>query len=180
MKNDQNLVWIDMEMTGLSPDSNHILEIACVVTDLHLNIIGEGPVLAIHQPEGILAEMDAWNVKQHTSSGLIARVRASQVTEAEAEKQMLDFLAAFVAAGKSPLCGNSICLDRRFMYRYMPKLEAFFHYRLLDVSTIKELALRWKPELVKGLTKQSKHLALDDIKDSIAELVYYREHFIHA
>jgi oligoribonuclease len=180
MKNDQNLVWIDMEMTGLLPDSHHILEIACVVTDVNLNIIGEGPVLAIHQPEAILAEMDAWNVKQHTRSGLIARVRESRVTEADAEKQILAFLEALVAVGKSPLCGNSICLDRRFMYRYMPKLEAFFHYRLLDVSTIKELALRWKPELLKGLTKQSKHLALDDIKDSIAELVYYREHFIHA
>lgn len=178
MKNNHNLIWIDLEMTGLKPETDRILEIATVVTDLNLNILGQGPVLAIRQDESLLQGMDAWNTKQHNESGLITRVRASNVSEAEAEKQTLDFLRQFVDKGKSPMCGNSICQDRRFLYNYMPELQAFFHYRNLDVSTLKELAQRWQPKLLSGIVKESKHLALDDIKDSINELRYYREHFI--
>lgn len=178
MKNNHNLIWIDLEMTGLKPETDRILEIATVVTDLNLNILGQGPVLAIRQAESLLQGMDAWNTKQHNESGLITRVRASNVSEAEAEKQTLDFLRQFVDKGKSPMCGNSICQDRRFLYNYMPELQAFFHYRNLDVSTLKELAQRWQPKLLSGIVKESKHLALDDIKDSINELRYYREHFI--
>lgn len=177
LKNEKNLVWLDLEMTGLLPE-NHIIEIATVVTDSNLNILAEGPVFAVHQPEAILLEMDDWNVKQHNASGLVERVRRSTVTEAEAEEETLAFLRQWVPEGRSPLCGNSISVDRRFLYRYMPRLEAFFHYRLLDVSTLKELAHRWRPDLMKGFEKQSRHLALDDIKDSIAELVYYRQHFL--
>lgn len=178
MKHNQNLIWIDLEMTGLDPTYDRIIEIATVVTDAHLNVLGEGPVLAIHQPEDRLAGMDEWNTRQHTQSGLVARVRASQWTEAKAEQETINFLKEFVDKGKSPMCGNSICQDRRFLCNYMPELAAYFHYRNMDVSTLKELAARWRPKLLGGFAKQSKHLALDDIKDSIDELTYYRQHFI--
>lgn len=178
MKNNQNLIWIDLEMTGLEPETDRIIEIATVVTDLNLNILAEGPVFAIHQDESRIAGMDAWNTRQHNQSGLVTRIRESNTNESDAELATIDFLKQFIDAGKSPMCGNSICLDRRFLYRYMPHLAGFFHYRNLDVSTLKELALRWQPTLINGFKKHSKHLALDDIKDSIAELAYYREHFI--
>lgn len=179
MKNNHNLIWIDLEMTGLDPVENRIIEIATVVTDPHLNIIGEGPVFAVSQPKALLDGMDSWNTRQHGQSGLVQRVLDSTVDEAQAEQKTIDFLKQFVDKGKSPMCGNSICQDRRFLYNYMPELAAFFHYRNLDVSTLKEMAIRWRPELLKGIVKESKHLALDDIKDSIAELVYYRQHFIN-
>ena len=178
MKNNQNLIWIDLEMTGLSPENDRIIEIATVVTDMQLNILAEGPVLAIHQDEARIAGMDEWNTRQHNQSGLVKRVQESTVTEAQAEKTTIAFLQQYVDKGKSPMCGNSICQDRRFLCNYMPELAAFFHYRNLDVSTLKELALRWRPEILSGVVKQSKHLALDDIKDSIDELAYYRQHFI--
>lgn len=178
MKHKQNLIWIDLEMTGLSPESDRIIEIATIVTDKHLNILAEGPVFAIHQPDARLDAMDEWNTKQHTKSGLIERVRKSKVSEAEAEAKTLAFLKQYVDKGVSPMCGNTICQDRRFLCNYMPELAAFFHYRHIDVSTLKELALRWVPEVPKGFEKQSKHLALEDIKDSIEELIHYREHFI--
>jgi oligoribonuclease len=178
MKNNQNLIWIDMEMTGLLPEHDRIIEIATVVTDMQLNIIAEGPVLAIHQSDARIAGMDEWNTRQHNQSGLVKRVQESTVTEAQAEKATIEFLQQYIDKGKSPMCGNSICQDRRFLCNYMPKLAAFFHYRNLDVSTLKELAMRWRPQLLSGITKQSKHLALDDIKESIEELVYYRQHFI--
>ncbi|WP_435131962.1 oligoribonuclease [Plesiomonas shigelloides] len=174
----ENLIWIDMEMTGLNPDTDKVLEIATIVTDKHLNILAEGPVLAIHQPDDVLAGMDDWCTRTHTESGLVARVRASTCSEAQAEAQTLDFLAQWVPAGASPICGNSIGQDRRFLYRHMPQLEQYFHYRYLDVSTLKELARRWKPEILSGFSKQGTHLALDDIRESIAELRYYRENFI--
>jgi len=173
-----NLIWIDLEMTGLNTDTDHIIEIATVVTDKHLNVLGEGPVLAIHQPEHVLNAMDDWNRKQHGASGLAERVRLSTITAADAEQRTLDFLARFVAPGKSPMCGNSICQDRRFLARQMPRLERYFHYRNLDVSTVKELARRWAPAIYEGVKKESTHLALDDIRDSIRELEYYRRHFI--
>jgi oligoribonuclease len=173
-----NLVWIDLEMTGLVPERHRIIEIATIVTDSQLNVLAEGPVMAIHQPETELAAMDEWNTTQHTRSGLAKRVRASSVTEAEAEKRTLDFLSAWVPAGKSPMCGNSICQDRRFLARWMPALEKHFHYRNLDVSTLKELCVRWAPATAKGFSKESTHLALADIRDSIAELSYYRQNFI--
>jgi oligoribonuclease len=176
--NEFNLVWVDMEMTGLSPETDSIIEVAVVVTDLNLNILAEGPVFAIHQPDEKLNAMDSWNKSTHGRSGLIDRVRASNITEADAEVALVDFLKHFVPSGKSPMCGNSICQDRRFMARNMPKLEAFFHYRNLDVSTLKELCRRWKPELVSGFKKHQKHTALADILESIEELRYYREHFI--
>lgn len=176
--NEFNLVWVDMEMTGLDPDNDRIIEVAVVVTDMELNIIGEGPVFAIHQSDELLDGMDAWNKGTHGRSGLIERVKASTVTEAEAEQALIAFLKPYVPAGKSPMCGNSICQDRRFMARGMPKLEAFFHYRNLDVSTLKELCRRWKPELASGFKKHQKHTALADIIESIEELKYYREHFI--
>ncbi len=178
MKNNQHLIWIDLEMTGLSPERDRILEIATVVTDQHLDVLAEGPVLAIHQPEERLIAMDAWNTKQHHASGLVARVRETSCTEQEAERQTLAFLSTYLDAGKSPMCGNSICQDRRFLANYMPNLAAFFHYRNLDVSTLKELVARWSPTLLSGVKKHSKHLALADIHDSIDELRYYREHFI--
>ncbi len=174
----QNLIWIDLEMTGLIPERHRIIEIATIVTDSQLNVLAEGPVLAIHQPEDELAAMDEWNTRQHGGSGLTKRVRDSQVDEREAQARTLEFLSQWVPPGKSPMCGNSICQDRRFLARWMPELERHFHYRNLDVSTLKELCQRWAPQLAQGLTKQSTHLALDDIRDSIAELVYYRQHFI--
>lgn len=179
MKNNQNLIWIDLEMTGLDTERDYIIEMATVVTDLHLNILAEGPVFAIHQDEAILAGMDAWNTRQHNQSGLVKRVQESHITEAHAEKATLEFLQLYLEKGKSPMCGNSICQDRRFLAKHMPELTAFFHYRNLDVSTLKELAIRWRPQLLSGVVKQSKHLALDDIKDSIEELAYYRQHFIN-
>lgn len=165
-------------MTGLKPDTDHIIEIATVVTDKHLNTLAEGPVLAIHQSDATLDAMDDWNRRQHASSGLAARVRASHTTVAEAERQTLAFLQQWIEPGVSPMCGNSICQDRRFMAREMPTLERYFHYRNLDVSTLKELAKRWAPEVHAGLQKASTHLALDDIRDSIRELAHYRTHFL--
>jgi oligoribonuclease len=176
--NEFNLVWVDMEMTGLDPDTDRIIEVAAVVTDANLNILAQGPVFAIHQPDEILDRMDAWNKGTHGRSGLIDRVKASTITEADAEAALVDFLRHFVPPGKSPMCGNTICQDRRFMARSMQKLEAFFHYRNLDVSTLKELCRRWKPELISGFKKHQKHTALADILESIEELRYYREHFI--
>src|SRR4051812_20210286 len=176
--NDFNLVWIDMEMTGLDPDNDRIIEVAAVVTDPDLNVLAEGPVFAIHQSDETLDKMDNWNKGTHGRSGLIDRVKASTVDEAQAEQELIAFLKQWVPANKSPMCGNSICQDRRFMARGMPKLEAFFHYRNLDVSTLKELCRRWKPELASGFKKAQKHTALADIVESIEELRYYREHFI--
>jgi oligoribonuclease len=176
--NEFNLIWVDMEMTGLEPDTDRIIEVAVVVTDMHLNLVAEGPVFAIHQSDETLDKMDAWNKGTHGRSGLIERVKASTVSEADAEAQLIAFLKQYVPAGKSPMCGNTICQDRRFMVRTMPKLEAFFHYRNLDVSTLKELCKRWKPEIVAGFKKHQKHTALADIMESIEELKYYREHFI--
>jgi len=175
-----NLIWIDLEMTGLVPEKDIIIEIATVVTDADLNVLAEGPSVAIHQNNQYLDGMDEWNTHQHTKSGLVQRVKESEISVNEAEKQTLDFLMKYVDRGASPMCGNSICQDRRFLYNYMPKLENFFHYRHIDVSTIKELAVRWKPEVVTTSFKQSKHLALSDIYDSINELKHYREHFIDA
>ncbi len=174
---ENNLIWVDLEMTGLVPERDVIIEIATVVTDAELNTLAEGPVLAIHHADQILGLMDDWNTNQHTGSGLVARVKSSDVTMAEAEAQTLEFLAQWVPSGKSPICGNSICQDRRFLARYMPKLEEYFHYRNLDVSTLKELARRWKPDLLRGVKKKGSHLALDDILDSIDELKHYRKHF---
>lgn len=173
-----NLIWIDLEMTGLNPDVDHIIEIATIVTDSQLNILAEGPMLAVHQPESVLALMDDWNQRTHGESGLIKRVRESTVSAADAEQQTLEFLANWVDARQSPICGNSICQDRRFLFRWMPKLENYFHYRNLDVSTLKELASRWSPEVLKSFSKKGKHLALDDIRESIDELKHYRTHFI--
>jgi oligoribonuclease len=169
-----NLIWIDLEMTGLSPERDVIIEIATIVTDAELNILAEGPVFAIHQHDAVLAGMDDWNTRQHGGSGLTQRVRESRITTRQAEQATLDFLAHWVPTGKSPMCGNSICQDRRFLAHQMPRLEAYFLYRNLDVSTLKELARRWYPAAAAGLTKNSSHLALDDIRDSIAELKYYR------
>tara|TARA_R110001606_G_scaffold395213_1_gene567061 strand:+ start:49865 stop:50416 length:552 start_codon:yes stop_codon:yes gene_type:complete len=177
-KSKKNLIWIDLEMTGLDTNNDEIIEIATIVTDADLNILAEGPILAIHQPDAILERMDEWNTKQHGGSGLVERIRNSTTTAAEAERQTLEFLSKYVPAGTSPMCGNSICQDRRFMARIMPELEAFFHYRNLDVSSLKELARRWAPKVEKSFKKKSSHLAMDDVKDSIRELEHYREHFI--
>jgi oligoribonuclease len=171
-----NLIWIDLEMTGLKTDSDSIIEIATVVTDAQLNVLAEGPVFAIHTADEVLAGMDEWNTRQHGASGLVARVRASTDSLAAAEARTLEFLRIWVQGGVSPMCGNSICQDRRFLARQMPQLERYFHYRNLDVSTIKELARRWVPTLPAGFTKQASHLALADIHDSIRELAYYRQH----
>lgn len=176
--NELNLIWIDLEMTGLDTDADHIIEIATVVTDPDLNVLAKGPVVAIHRSQQILDGMDEWNTRQHGQSGLVDRVRASSADAGEAERVTLDFLRPWVGAGKSPMCGNSICQDRRFLAREMPDLERYFHYRNLDVSTLKELARRWRPELLKGFQKQGSHLALDDIIDSIEELRYYRKHLL--
>ena len=179
MAQDQNnLVWLDMEMTGLDPDKDRIIEVAIVVTDSQLNAVSQAPVLVIHQADAVLEAMDDWNRSTHARSGLIEKVKASPVTERAAEDQLLGFLAQHVPAKTSPMCGNSICQDRRFLARHMPRLESYFHYRNLDVSTLKELAKRWKPEIAKGLVKQGKHEALADIQESIDELKYYREHFL--
>ena len=175
---DQNLIWIDLEMTGLLPDQDRIIEIAVVVTDPLLNVRVEGPVFAVHQSDAVLDGMDAWNKGTHGRSGLTERVRASAVDEATAEAQVIDFLKRHVPKGKSPMCGNSICQDRRFMARTMPALEAFFHYRNLDVSTLKELARRWKPSALDGFKKAQAHTALADIHESIDELVHYRTHLL--
>jgi len=172
---EHNLIWIDLEMTGLDPETDRIIEIATLVTDPNLRVLGEGPILAIHQDKQRLDAMDAWNTKQHNGSGLVARVLASPEDEASAEDKTIEFLSQHVPKGVSPMCGNSICQDRRFLARYMPKLEKYFHYRHLDVSTLKELARRWAPEVANGFTKQSSHLAMDDIRDSIDELAYYRD-----
>lgn len=175
---EQRLIWIDLEMTGLDPEVDVVIEIATIVTDSQLNVIAEGPVIAIQQSADTMANMNEWCIKQHGASGLTQRVLDSTVTCAEAERLTIEFLQQHVPAGVSPICGNSVGQDRRFLVRYMPQLEAYFHYRTIDVSTLKELARRWSPELLKGMKKQGTHLALEDIRDSIAELAYYREHFI--
>jgi oligoribonuclease len=174
------LVWVDMEMTGLRPEIDRIIEVAVVVTDSDLKLLAEGPVLVIHQPDSVLSGMDAWNTATHGRSGLTEQVRRSHLTEAAAQVQLLEFLRAWVPPGKSPMCGNSICQDRRFMARYMPEFEAWFHYRNLDVSTVKELCKRWAPSVARGFAKRSAHTALADILESIEELAYYRAHFIAA
>lgn len=173
-----NLIWIDLEMTGLDPQTDQIIEIATIVTDSQLNILAQGPEIAIHQPQSVLDGMDEWNTRQHGQSGLSKRVQESSYSLAAAEQETLEFLKLWVPAGESPICGNSICQDRRFLARLMPALENYFHYRNLDVSSLKELAIRWVPELLDGFEKQGSHLALDDVKESIAELAFYREHFI--
>ena len=174
MPSREHLIWIDLEMTGLQPEADLIIEIATIVTDKELNVLAEGPVLAIHQSEEALARMDEWNRKQHGGSGLLARVRESRVGAAEAQARTLEFLSPLVSPGASPMCGNSICQDRRFLARHMPELERFFHYRNLDVSTLKELARRWAPGILEGFVKQDAHLALADIRESIRELQHYR------
>jgi len=170
-----NLIWIDLEMTGLNTDADRIIEIATVVTDSQLTILAEGPTIAIHQPDQVIQAMDDWNTRQHGQSGLIDRVRRSDYDEATAEQETLSFLERWVPAGQSPMCGNSICQDRRFLHRCMPQLETYFHYRHVDVSTLKELAKRWNPDLVKEFRKEGSHLAMDDVKESIRELRFYRE-----
>lgn len=177
MLNENNLIWIDLEMTGLEPDTDVIIEMATIVTDSELNILAEGPVFAIHHPDSVLAAMDEWNTNQHGKSGLTQRVRESKISVAQAEAETIKFLEQWVPKGKSPICGNSIGQDRRFLVRGMPTLESYFHYRNLDVSTIKELARRWRPDVLAGVKKSGAHLALDDIKDSIAELQHYRATF---
>ncbi len=176
--NETHLVWLDMEMTGLQPLTDRVLEVAVVVTNSLLEVVAEGPTLAVHQSDEVLAGMDAWNQKMHGRSGLIERVRASEYSEERASAEILAFLQSYLPAGKSPLCGNSICQDRRFMAAWMPELEAFFHYRNVDVSTLKELCKRWQPTIAKGFTKEASHTALADVYESIDELRYYRTHFL--
>ncbi len=176
--NENNLIWIDLEMTGLDPKRDRIIEIATLVTDANLNVLAEGPVMAVYQSDAQLGLMDEWNVRTHTGSGLVERVKASTFDENAAQRATIEFLQQWVPAGKSPICGNSVGQDRRFLFNYMPELESYFHYRYLDVSTLKELARRWKPEILAGFNKQGTHQALDDIRESVAELSYYREHFI--
>ncbi len=171
-----HLIWIDLEMTGLDTDQDRIIEIATLITDKDLRVLAEGPVVAVHQPAAILEGMDDWNKRQHQASGLLERVRGSRVDVAEAERRTLEFLRRWVPAGASPMCGNSICQDRRFLHRLMPTLETYFHYRHIDVSTLKELARRWMPEVMRGIKKTGTHLALDDIRESVAELAFYRQH----
>jgi oligoribonuclease len=173
-----NLIWVDMEMSGLNPDTDTVLEVALVVTDTNLNVIAEAPVLVVHQSDAVLAAMDAWNRSTHAKSGLVERVKASALTASDVETRMTEFLAAHVPSGVSPMCGNSVHQDRRFMSRHLPRLEAYFHYRNLDVSTLKELMKRWRPDLAAGMTKHGKHEALADVQESIDELKYYREHFL--
>jgi oligoribonuclease len=175
---ESNLLWVDMEMTGLNPDTDRIIEVAIVVTDAQVRVRAEGPVLVVHQSAEVMGGMDAWNKGTHGRSGLIAKVAASALNEAQAEQQLLDFIARYVPAGKSPMCGNSICQDRRFMARGMPRLESYFHYRNLDVSTLKELAKRWRPDVSAAFKKRQEHTALADIHESIDELLHYREHFL--
>ena len=177
-QNQNHLIWIDLEMTGLNPDTDHIIELAIVITDSNLETIAEAPVLVVYQPDTVLDGMDAWNKSTHRKSGLIEKVKASTLDEATAEAQMVEFLKEYVPVNISPMCGNSICQDRRFLARWMPKFEAYFHYRNLDVSTVKELAKRWKPEVVQSMKKHGKHEALADIYESIQELRHYREHFL--
>lgn len=178
MQNAKNLAWLDMEMTGLNPDTDRIIEVAMIITDSDLNILAQSEVLVIHQPDSIIDHMDKWNTTTHTRTGLVDKVKASTLTEAEAEEKLLAFISESIPEKASPMCGNSIHQDRRFMVRYMPRLEAYFHYRNLDVSTLKELARRWNPAIVKGISKKGAHQALDDIKESIEEMAYYREHFL--
>lgn len=180
MQKADNLIWVDLEMTGLDPDRDVVIEIAAIVTDSELNALAEGPVLAIHQPDAVLAAMDEWNTTHHTRSGLVDRVRASAFDAAAAEDQVLAFLQQWVVPGTSPICGNSICQDRRFLARHMPRLERYFHYRNLDVSSLKILMQLWRPELEAGIVKAGNHQALEDIRESIAELRYYRQHFLRA
>lgn len=177
-QNAENLIWIDLEMTGLDPETDKVIEIATIVTDKDLNILAEGPVIAIGQSDETLANMNEWCIVQHGKSGLTQRVKDSSISEAEASRRTIEFLEEWVPAGKSPMCGNTICQDRRFMVKHMADLEAYFHYRHIDVSTLKELARRWKPDILAGFAKGGAHLALDDIRESIAECAYYREHFI--
>ncbi|WP_024871269.1 oligoribonuclease [Tolumonas lignilytica] len=174
-QNEQNLIWVDMEMTGLEPETDRILEIAMIVTDKELNVLAEGPVIAVHQSDEVLAAMDEWNTRTHGESGLVARVRASQYDEAKAVAECLAFMQAWVPERQTPMCGNSIGQDRRFMVKYMPELERYFHYRNIDVSTVKELVRRWKPEILEQFTKTGTHQALDDIRESIAEMQFYRK-----
>ena len=178
MKSPDNLIWIDLEMTGLQPDADVIIEIATIVTDKHLNVLAEGPVFAVHQSAAVLSGMDEWNRRQHGGSGLTERVLASRIDTAGAERDTLSFLELWAERGRSPMCGNSICQDRRFLARHMPALEKFFHYRNLDVSTLKELAQRWAPQIAQGFQKSSAHLALADVRESINELKFYREHLL--
>lgn len=178
MQNAKNLAWLDMEMTGLNPDTDRIIEVAMIITDSDLNILAQSEVLVIHQPDSIIDHMDKWNTTTHTRTGLVDKVKASTLTETEAEEKLLAFISEWIPEKASPMCGNSIHQDRRFMVRHMPRLEAYFHYRNLDVSTLKELARRWNPAIVKGISKKGAHQALDDIKESIEEMAYYREHFL--
>lgn len=177
-KSPANLIWIDLEMTGLYPEKDRIIEMATLITDSDLNVLAEGPVFAVHQSDDLLNGMDEWNTKQHNESGLVKRVRESMISEAEAEAKTIAFLNEYTEAGWSPMCGNSIWQDRRFLTKYMPTLADYFHYRMIDVSTLKELAKRWAPEIAAGVKKDSRHLALDDIRDSVNELIYYRKHFL--